>query len=282
MAVRYSNAAATATFTGDSRAAIANGLKDALVACGWSVVSGSSGDWKLNSGTTPAGHQIRVRVWDPGSGNCAQVRIMNVSETIAPAQSAFLLPASGRAFRVLGCPYQFFCFVPGSVEARSFCVAGIPYRPSFLPAVANIAWLLSSGSDTTTSLPVPTIRTSNTGPTQDGVPVVIIYGNGGWYSSSLGAGQWTISNCLLEAKGNNGRSYKWDDDSLMLWEPLVAFGRTSINDPGFVQGQLWDAILVRERLPLDQTFSYDGKTWWSFYYGTGGFDVTLAILYPTS
>jgi hypothetical protein len=120
MAIQYAGGTnINTTFAAGTRTQLVDNLKAELVNAGWSVASGSSGDWKLDSATTPAGHNCRVRLLDPGSGNCAQVRIMNQGETLTPGQSVWLLPGSGKTYRVLANKYQFHTFVPASANPTS-------------------------------------------------------------------------------------------------------------------------------------------------------------------
>jgi hypothetical protein len=104
MAIQYAGGTnVNTTYAAGTRTQLVDNLKAELVNAGWSVASGSSGDWKLDSATTPAGHNCRVRLWDPGSGNCAQVRIMKPgrnaraeSERLAAARDGQGLPRAGQ------------------------------------------------------------------------------------------------------------------------------------------------------------------------------------------
>ena len=93
------------SFVATDRTALVNGIKDALVDAGWTVYSGSSGNWILQSGAGhPNGYQVRIQVWDPGSSwNCARIAFRHPVEPpdrIEPARtlvnSARPIPALAR------------------------------------------------------------------------------------------------------------------------------------------------------------------------------------------
>lgn len=80
---QYSGAHYYTQFNGGAtRTELADNLKAALVAAGFSVASGSSGDWKLDSQITVNGLQFRARVYDPGSGPYASVICSLVDDTL--------------------------------------------------------------------------------------------------------------------------------------------------------------------------------------------------------
>jgi len=281
MGIKYSGAAKTGTFDGSTRLSIVDGLKAALVDAGWSVASGSSGDWRLNSGITPSGHQIRIRLYDPGGTNqCARARLMNVSETIAPGQDVFLRAVSGRVYRWFANPYQFVVIAPGTVAAGSYLAGGIPWLPSFL-SPANVGWLGCSAQSDNDTWDRHSFRASNTAPYHGHVAMAAIYGTTGWGSNSAGFGEIAMAGWRV----SDGTSMlrQWMDGSVPVFEPLIGWGPTGIGDTGRLVGQLWDAIVVEGNWAMDSIISFDGKQWWCIYYPRGGSQLlTLAVLYPTT
>jgi hypothetical protein len=258
-----------------------DGLKAALESAGWTTVSGSSGDWKLNSGITPSGHQIRIRLYDPGGTNqCARARLMNVSETIAPTQDVFLRAVSGRVYRWFANPYQFCVIAPGTIAAGSYLAGGIPWLPSFL-SPANVGWLGCSAQSDDATWDVHSFRASNTAPYHGHVAMAAIYGTTGWGSNSAGFGEIAMAGWRV----SDGTSMlrQWMDGSVPVFEPLIGWGPTGIGDTGRLVGQLWDAIVVEGNWAMDSIISFDGKQWWCIYYPRGGSQLlTLAVLYPTT
>jgi hypothetical protein len=281
MGIKYSGAAKTGTFDGSTRLSIVDGLKAALVDAGWSVASGSSGDWKLNSGITPSGHQIRIRLYDPGGSNLsARARLMDVSETIAPAQDVWLRAVSGRVYRWFANPYQFFVIAPGTVAPGSYLAGGIPWLPSFL-SPANVGWLACSTWSDSDTLDRNSFRTSGICPVHDAVAMAAIYGTAGWGSNAAGVGEIAMSGWRVSRYTTHLR--QWMDGSLAVFEPLIGWGATSINDTAKLIGQLWDAIVVEGSWAMDSIITFDGKQWWCVYYPLSGSQtITLAILYPTT
>jgi hypothetical protein len=281
MGIKYSGAAKTGTFDGSTRLSIVDGLKAALVDAGWSVASGSSGDWKLNSGITPSGHQIRIRLYDPGGTNqCARARLMNVSETIAPAQDVFLRAVSGRVYRWFANPYQFFVIAPGTIAPGSYLAGGIPWLPSFL-SPAHVGWLACSAQSDTDTTDRHSFRASDTAPHHDSVAMAAIYGASGWGSTIFSNGALALAGWRVSRVSSMLR--QWMDGSVPILDPLIGWGPTSVYDTGRLVGQLWDAIVVEGNWPMDAIISFDNKQWWCIYYArTGGQLLTLAVLYPTT
>jgi hypothetical protein len=67
-----------------------------------------------------------------------------------------------------------------------------------------------------------------------------------------------------------GGGYRWDDDSLLLSEPLIAFGMSAGEDAK-IRGQLWDAVWCSGVYNGDLTsFSFDSKTWYSITNANNG------------
>jgi len=68
---------------------------------------------------------------------------------------------------------------------------------------------------------------------------------------------------VLQGGNNAGDShYRWEDSTLLLYEPLVgwATGSASSNE-GRIKGQLWDAMVVSGTWTSETTVSFDGHTW---------------------
>ncbi len=243
------------TFTGGTRAQIADAIKDALVAAGWTLVSSSGSDHKLDSATTPQGLAIRVRVWDPGSGSCAQIRIMSKNEVIAPAQSAFLLPATGKTFRVIANKYQAFALVPGSTTvSREFAGFGVLYIPPHLASsTTDAGWMVSNSRSDTDLSQGDSWRTrlAQIG----GVWAVVFNGNGvGTGNYGPGAPRFAITgdpeyrpNCMV----------RWGDDSYDIIDAVVGWGTTTWGDEGKKRGLLWGALLLTASYAPDTTFTFD-------------------------
>lgn len=242
------------TFTGSSRAAIADGIKDALVAAGWSVASSSGSDYKLDSATSPQSLQMRVRVWDPGSGNCAQIRIFNVTETMAPAQSAFLLPGGSKTFRVIANKYQCFVIVPGSVTARDFAAFGLPYLPPHLDTVITEAgWLINNAATDTDTATRQSWRTSLW--LVNAAYATICNGNA-VASTGNGIGAPRLQ-CSMDPQLAAGNMMRDHDDSYEIHDARVGWGLTAVNVESKRRGQLWGAFVDSADRTADATFTFN-------------------------
>jgi hypothetical protein len=147
----------TFTTTVGTRAEVVAGIETALTSAGWSTISGGgTGTVLMKSATTasPKSNSIRVRLNDPGSGNCAEVRIEDDSGTYA-SQNFYLLPAAGKVFRIIACQYNFFCFTPQPSAAREFVCGGTLHIPEFLESVTtgSLGWMQgNAASDSDTSI----------------------------------------------------------------------------------------------------------------------------------
>jgi hypothetical protein len=242
------------TFTGGTRTQIADGIKDALVTAGWTVASGASGDWKLDSAVSPQSLQMRVRLWDPGSGNCAQLRIFNVTETLAPAQSVFLLPGASKTFRVVANKYQAFVWVPGSTAAREFAAFGVPYLPAHLDTVITVAgWLMGSGNTDTDTATRTSWRISLR--SNAGTQAILLN------ADSLGTNNAGTGALKLMVQGDPqmgaNNFVRWHDDSFFLYDAIVGYGMPGTNNECKARGLLWGAFIDSADRAGDATFTFN-------------------------
>ncbi len=254
------------TVDGSTRLTIATDIKDALVAAGWTIASSSTGDWKLDSETAPtSGTVMRVRVFDPGSGSCAKIRISNVGETTMPSNDVFLLPGTGKTFRIIANAYQAMVVVPGSVSTpRNFAFFSMPYVPTDLVgSITELGISMGNGySDSDTTLR-GSWRTFNL---TSGTGNAFLNGNA-WscFGDSNGGGNIKF-HCLCENASQvntAGGIARWHDDSYVINEPLVSWGSTSYTSgvEGKIRGILWDALVTSAPLTADEEFTYDGHDW---------------------
>src|SRR5689334_22793295 len=95
MSIAYSSGPiVNSTFTATSKTSMVDDIKNNLVSAGWSVISGSSGSWVLESvATAVVGLKLRV-VIDDTPTNCARIRWRNSAGSVTSTAIAFLLPDS--------------------------------------------------------------------------------------------------------------------------------------------------------------------------------------------
>lgn len=269
MAIQYAggtNVNATLTQVAGTRAELAQWIRDQLIVAGWTS-SGSATDYQLTSATTPQGLAGRVRSWDAGSGNCAQLRISNTAGTVTQAGSLFLLPAVAQVWRIIANRYQAFVFAPGSTTSRKSAAFGVPYTFTGFGATECIWAFGDARNDTDTTVRDSFRRRLCTG-----------------YSSSE-IGNWAgIWNGTLTENNNNsnsgpgciqlcnpgGSNYTQvvpaptthKNAAVPILEPKVGWGATNLVDTRWV-GQLWDAVIAASGITGDQTRTVDAKTFWA-------------------
>jgi hypothetical protein len=256
MAIQYAGGTnRNSVVAADTRLLIVDNLKAELVAAGWSVASGASGDWKLNSATTPNGHKYRVRLYDPAS-NAAAIYIMNQAETLAPAASAWLVPGAGLTYRILANKYQFFVFTPGSVVARQFAASGVLMVPSFLTVDACAAFSVTNAMNAADPSAKGCWRS---GLFSSGSGTACIYDGNQWTSVSGSAAG--MARLVRQGDPNNSTdsTYRWHDGSLLVYDAVVAWGLTASSDEPKLRGLLWDAFICSGDFTADTVISFDGK-----------------------
>lgn len=280
MAIQYSggtNINTTFTCTTGTRQEIVTGLQNALIAAGWTVISGlNTSNVLLESATTPSPQSLvcRVQLQDPGSGNCAQVRFRNQGNTKAQTNQHFLVPAVGKVYRVIACPYQFFCFASDSVTVgRTFVAGGVPYLPSFLQGViTECIWSQSNctNSDSSTTL-LHSFRTANWTGWDNAMCNQWHLCNGNQveiYGPFGGGGRPGLQELYIQQSPRNtyqqglAPGYRWHDGSLLTYEPLIGWGLTGHSDENLIRGQLWDAAMISGQFVADQTTTFDSHNWW--------------------
>jgi len=287
MAVRYSGGPiVSTTFDASSRTALVDNLKAALVNAGWTTVSGSSGDWKLQSASTPAGHAIRVRLYDPGgSAVSARMRLLSADEVVAPNGDLWLKAGSGYVYRVMANKYQFMCFRDGEFStAGTAWAAGVPWTPSW-HSVARLGWAASaSRSDNETSA-----RDSwRTRPYWGDCAHAVIYGSTGLYSDSgLQHSSWLQYLAPYKAHGNADSltGLRWPDGSILVADPLISYAVDAWGNVGRMVGQLWDAIIVADSaIGADVIIQFDSKSWRMVRYDAAATygPWSLALLEPSA
>ena len=258
MAIQYAGGSIIqATSTPGSRTAMVDFIEAQLVLAGWSS-SGSSGDYTMTTATTPQSLSIKMRVWDPGSGNCARLALHNISGSInLDADNPIFVFPNGSTYTIIANKYQFFLFVDTGFAARTFAAGGVPYVPSFLEASfsESLGWL--QGNATTDSDAVADtsfrwgVEFQGTGNHHE---VIDEAGDG-----DGGADDWS-SRLVAMVDGGVDVTVPvqfWNGDWL-VYEPLLM-----MNSSGLAKGvgQLWDcAVTTEDGIVLDDEFTFDSRT----------------------
>ena len=281
MAIQYSGSVTNTTFTTTTgtRREIVDGLAGALVTAGWSYVSGSgTGDVVLQIADSGLGlSRTRLRILDPGSGSCAQLKLHNSTSTLTQTGSVFLLPGAGKVYKVNANPYQFFCTVAGSSNAREYAAGGQPWVPSFLAGsgITACGWLMGNAQTDTDTTVRPSFRTQFTTVASGAIyPNMAAYTNANfWEGNNTNFGvNWAPGVIQMAAvnpfqwNNNNATTLqmsRWQDSSVFVSEPLIGWCLTTTpgSSEAFVHGQLWDAVIMSGPFAVDQTATFDSHNW---------------------
>jgi len=258
----------TLTAAATTKTLLCDFIKDEVVAAGWTVASGSSGAWVLDSAIVNA-NQIRITVDNLGT-NCARVLCRKVNDTQAQTNFMFVLP--GVAWRIIAYNQQFFLFVPGTEVARGQILVSALYVPSdILGSPTPVAIGLSNAISDTDATNRFGFRSTPHG-NMSGTVYCNYNGNFwnainsgaiGWPQISVprGEGQTTVVNtgCL---------TYK--DGSKLVTEPLVGYGNLDQTHIAEVAGQLWGMFVTSELRTLDSTVTFNGRTYMTVGNWAGG------------
>ena len=281
MAIQYSGLTIinqTFTNTVGTRLEIVTGLQNALINAGWTVISGiNTASVVMSSATTPNPQNLLcyVNLVDPGANNCAQIKFRNQANSKSQSNYLPLFPQTGKVWRVIANPYQFFIFSTSSVgSGREFACGGVPSLPSFLQGViTECIWAMGNGASDTDAVCRNSFRTvlgTNMNTNQGSY----------WLDCNLNAWEWfnttsgtyysglpqlfvQVGSSFLQNSGTGAYPpYSWHDDSLLTYEPLIGWGLTGSGDQCKIRGQIWDAAVISDQFTADQTTTFDTRNWW--------------------
>lgn len=280
---------ATLTQSSGTQAELRDWLKDRLVQAGWDLLRTVVGSgYYLRSAATPLGTRAYVRIFSTGSV-CLLVSPVgwadSNNDTGVPG-NFFLLPASGKTWRFIGGPYQFFVTEDVSVgTARGVLAMGTPalVNPSSSQAPHRLAWggcNATSENDTVAQLSWRKADVFN------GNSWVDIGGSEYFRTASTGSRNPLLLGAPITWWPNSGESSlvsgELADGRVIIMEPLLFMGPVPWGKaPELCVGQLWDAVLVSgTKYPYGTVVSFDGHSWfaWTDWTFNGGlFQVTLFL-----
>ena len=253
-------------------------IEPVLVSAGWTTISGTgTGDVVLESadpaGAVPA---IRMRLYDPGAGNCFRVSFRNVAATQI-SNDLFLLPGAAKTWRIIANEFQLFIFnTAATTTARNFVAGGVPAVPSFL--APSVAWwgMGDSISDTDATFRATLRVRLGTHRTGYGTP-----------SGQTGTHACNWNGVLLNGFGS-GNTFAairiiapWDtymstsvvpqfaDDTFMVSDAWIGWGLAGDLDSSAhrITGLVYDSIVVAGNVSADTTITFNGN---SYYVVTQG------------
>jgi len=258
------------TTTG-TRLEIVSAIESTLVTAGWSVISGGgTGTVILKSATTtaPKSYSIRVRLFDPGSGACAQVRIQDDSGTYV-SQVFYLLPVAGKTFKIIACKYNFFVCTPQPSASRDVVYAGTLHIPTFLEGftTGSLGFLggnSSSDSDTSVQWSFRTTLSNYQSTASSAFASNIAFN-----SVTNCTGDTQSANTTLMPGwqcGTNVAGSQWVNGAHLTREAIIGFGTGGTGGGHMWQGIIHNAMIVSKPYLGDTltVSSYDSHAWYGF------------------
>lgn len=275
MAIQYSGGTiVNYTFTdAGTRADLVAKLETQLGNAGWSTISGGgSSDVLMKSAVTAQGLSIRLRLYDPGSGNCPQFTIKNNAGTLT-SSIAYLLPASAE-WRIWACKYWFIMFRTGVTNRTTSrgvlaggTIVGLPTNVlSIMGSDLDCGWMHFNGISDTDAVGHYSFRDR----------VATFSAAATAYGSSLYTSQMvnytssahstpSLATLRTTSYGAGGATdaVAWQDDSAPIIEPRIGWSSTSANTgQSKLKGFLADACILMKAVSGEATISnIDGHTW---------------------
>jgi hypothetical protein len=271
-----------ATFAGDTPPGFVAGIKDQLVAAGWTATA-VTGGWSF-LGVSPQGLSVKVKIWDPGGSD--PIVNFQFSSASATGIERRVLVGTGFEFQIVANPCQFFLSRPGlaGLPSGSVVCGGVPWVPesacggSTAAEAAEEAWWAMSDFYGSPFFPAHTLRTMLLHYTTfHGMGEAVWNGVFAQSATALGSfGQGVPEIVAITYPGDiDGGSFnqyetRWYPDTALVYEPLIAWGDTLSAAP-VVRGQLWDAVVLSKDYPMDSTYAaelagppYDARSWINF------------------
>lgn len=265
----YVNTTFTQSVGSPTRSEIVTNLYTQLGNAGWSTITSGTNDYTMQTATTPEGNAVRVRIYDPGSGNCARIKLQSTNGFYI-GQDSWLISASGQTFRIVASQYQFFIWTSVSQTSNNygtFYAAGALALPVFLNGVVTECGWCKGNS------------IGDGGPWCGSWRTDLMGYNGDYYSHWSGytvmggqiyscdrnpnndyfyPGDMTLCSQYCAGRAPSGGSgpsgyqgYRWVDNTLMLSDPLLAWGMSNSLDESRIQGQLWDCAIASDAFTVD-------------------------------
>lgn len=272
-----SGAIINATFTPTTKTTMIDSIKSELVNAGWSVISGSSGGWTLESVATPT-NSLKMRLTMAASTNCAQLTFKNSAASITSTTDAFLLPDS-TTWRIIANNYGFWVQKDSSPTAnkRDFAFGFTPYIPSFLTVTECIVGGGRCLSDSSTAA----CRSFRDALTHDGVNsntgayFTLINGsafNAGTFETDSGTLRFRIGGSAREgvADINDSACQTFYDGTYFMCTPYIAFGDAGPSTGATCNGIVYDAVLVENSYAYGTTKTFAGYDWMAITHSNVG------------
>jgi hypothetical protein len=238
-------------------------LESALATAGWSTISGGgTGDVLMKTAVGPGGQSIRVRLLDPGSGNCAQITMKNNSGSLT-SQTFFLLPESS-SWRIVANKYSFYMFRTSAANRaapRGVCMGGTIWIPDFVLATMGSDFECGymqghATTDTDTTAGTSWRNSMDQARRNSSIWTGLVVDA----SANLNVAQPLLMPPSLNSDNTANAGYRWQDGSLHQMEAIVGWAESGGGALCAFKGQLWDAMIVSGQAVGETTITFDGHT----------------------
>lgn len=249
------------TFDGSSAQSILDGIRNSLLATGWSLFSsfpgsGATTGYKLNSALSIDLLQCRIKLaynansipFGPG---VVEVTFSDNSESNI-GYIHYLGIVALRAYYIISCPYQLFIFKDNSVVSFDAytVMGGIPSSPKNTTAAF---WSMGNYDSSGISFQNTFIQNL----TPNATTSTYLYNS----KFTIGAGQFAPQ--LLTTQGatagsaGSGKTNKFASGCYPVVLPAIVYGETSTTKPR-IRGYLWDAVVVGTSFTWGLQKTFDG------------------------
>lgn len=269
MAIQYAGGTrVNYTFTdAGTRADLVSKLETQLGTVGWSTISGAgTGDVLMKSAVTPDGLSIRLRLYDPGSGNCAQFTMKNNANTLT-SQVIYLLPASVN-WRIVANKYGLAMLKSGAAyravgRAALFC--GTIWVPDYVLNVMGVdldcGYIIGGGTSDTDTGNYATWRNHPLFATS-GVRATTLFRSFLLnQSASYGSGLPRLSLASMQGDAAGMVAWEWEGgprhgrEAVISWSP----DNTTTTRPK-IKGQVWDGLILSGKFDGEVIRTFDGHS----------------------
>lgn len=272
MAIQYSSGViVNTTFTATAITDIVDNLKTACVNAGWTVISGSSGDWIIECVATTQSIKHRVRIYDPGGGVVsARLNLRTASGSLTGTTDGFLYP-DGTTWRIIAHPHSFYIMKDSSPSAnrRDFACTGTLYIPSWISTPSEACFM---SSHCLTDSSTAGVRSFRTALTNDGINTntgnyVTMYDGTMFNSSLFESDKGTLRfRCGGSAKVaatdiTSLSCLTFQDGTIFMDTPYICFGVSGSSAAATANGILYDAFIVEKAYNYGDTKTVDSKSW---------------------
>lgn len=249
------------TFDGSTAQSILDGIKNSLLATGWSLFSsfpgsGATTGYKLNSALSVHLLQCRVKLEYNGNGipfgpAVVEVTFSDNTETNI-GYIHYLGIVASRSYYIISCPYQLFIFKDNSsVSFDAYTVmGGIPANPKNTSAAF---WSMGNYDFTGISF----VNTFIQNLTPNASTSSYLYNTHFTKGQGLYAPQLLTQQGATAGSAGSGKTNQFASGCYPVVLPSIVYGETSSTKPR-IRGYLWDAVVVGTGFSWGLQKTFDG------------------------